>query len=78
MVSQFERREVERSVAKNGYENIRTTPWKRQKEQLTVELGLPVDGALHFTDGELIYRLSPGRFQPELTIYTLEASRISR
>ena len=78
VVSQFERREVERSVAKNGYENIRATPWKRQKEQLTVELGLPVGGALHFTDGELIYRLSPGRFQPELTIYTVEASRITR
>lgn len=76
--SEFDRREVARSVAANGRETVEARPWKKQKEILNAELNLAADGAIRFTDGELIYQITKGKLSPELVIYTVEKSNLKQ
>jgi len=79
VVSEYNIREVERTTNANGGETISAKPWRKKKEQLTSDIALSGDGSALFTDGERIFQIAAGRMEkPELTIYKVEANRLSR
>ncbi len=76
VTTDLEHREITRSIQKNGAESVTVKPWKNQKEILNAEMDLTSDGAVRFTDGELIYEITMGKFHPELVVYSVEASAL--